>query len=107
MNRLFLSRFIFRYNSQASALAPKIAASASLSAENNTFTLPFQIVSRFFSIFSTTGFRIKSPDLANPPVFRNGTPYDKLTILYSSACSSSILIRFDFVCLDCGSMYVI
>ncbi len=41
------------------------------------------------------------------PVFRNGTPYDKLTILYSSACSSSILIRFDFVCLDCGSMYVI
>ena len=64
------------------------------------FFVPADLLSPFYAATDEAG-------ICRPPVFRNGTPYDKLTILYSSACSSSILIRFDFVCLDCGSMYVI
>jgi hypothetical protein len=55
------------YNSQAKALAPNTAASASFRSENINLILPFHKGSKLLSMFSRIGFIIKSPAFDKPP----------------------------------------
>ena len=75
------------FASHPRALAPSTAASASLSSETSTFTLPFQMLRRFFSSEFRRGFMRRSPLFARPPKSMNASGAEN-TVKSASAAPS-------------------
>ena len=82
----------YAFASHPRALAPSTAASASLSSEGRSLTLPFHIESIFFSIELRKGFMSNSPLLARPPNKMNASGAEN-TVKSANASPSKLPVN--------------